>query len=227
MNEFKKFFRKYQKQIILLLVGVIFATLICPIIINLLFKIVAPHNFFVAEWSADAALEYCGAILTFWGTSMLSALALWQSHIIKVENDRYITKLQQIEEKKNYPYFIVNYISSLASYSQLEFNVENITTNIAFNVEIYNFIIKDSTGKIMWKSEERITKAHLCQPSIISVQLKNNNIESTINYLYFNLVFFNDQQEKHEVQVKSLLKDKCICCLENKKISTNEVINGD
>ena len=43
---------------------------------------------FVAEWDVGDALGYYGAILSFIGTVVLGALALYQNHIIKTEADK-------------------------------------------------------------------------------------------------------------------------------------------
>lgn len=67
--------------ILLLLIGV-------PFIINILFKVPAISEAFVAEWDAGDALGYYGAILSFIGTVVLGALALYQNHIIKTEANK-------------------------------------------------------------------------------------------------------------------------------------------
>ena len=51
-------------------------------------KIPAISEAFVAEWDAGDALGYYGAILSFIGTVVLGALALYQNHIIKTEADK-------------------------------------------------------------------------------------------------------------------------------------------
>ena len=43
---------------------------------------------FVAEWDAGDALGYYGAILSFIGTVVLGALALYQNRIIKTEAEK-------------------------------------------------------------------------------------------------------------------------------------------
>lgn len=78
--------------ILLLLMGV-------PFVINILFKINATTDILVAEWSAGDALGYYGAILSFLGTVVLGALALYQNHIIKTEAD----KRQRLLKNKNVP----------------------------------------------------------------------------------------------------------------------------
>jgi hypothetical protein len=45
-----------------------------PFVTNILFKINATTDIFVAEWSAGDALGYYGAILSFLGTVVLGAL---------------------------------------------------------------------------------------------------------------------------------------------------------
>ena len=54
---------------------------------------------FVAEWDAGDALGYYGAILSFIGTVVLGALALYQNRIIKTEADK---KAALAEEQFSY-----------------------------------------------------------------------------------------------------------------------------
>ena len=102
INKHKVMFALICEAILLLLIGV-------PFIINILFKINAAADIFVAEWSAGDALGYYGAILSFIGTVVLGALALYQNHIIKTEADKKAAFAEEQEHAENMPRFFIRF----------------------------------------------------------------------------------------------------------------------
>ena len=77
---------KHKVSFGLICLAVLFLLIGVPLIINILFKIPATTTFLEAEWNASDALAYYGAILSFIGTVVLGALALYQNHIIREES---------------------------------------------------------------------------------------------------------------------------------------------
>lgn len=71
--------KKYRGWIIALLIVVLLAVAIVPLVINWLFKQVAPCEFMVAEWEASDALSYWGTILSFGGALALGAVTVYQT----------------------------------------------------------------------------------------------------------------------------------------------------
>ena len=64
---------------------------------------------FVAEWDAGDTLGYYGAILSFIGTVVLGALALYQNRIIKTEADKKAALAEEQEHAENMPRFFLRF----------------------------------------------------------------------------------------------------------------------
>lgn len=84
--------KSHKILFVLSCIGVITMLFGIPFVINLLFKTPAVNELFQAEWDAGDALGYYGAVLSFIGTVVLGALALYQNHIIKLLIDRDMKK---------------------------------------------------------------------------------------------------------------------------------------
>ncbi len=84
---------------------IIVALLVLPIIIvHVLFKLEAKHNFFIAEWSAGDVLCYIGAFYAFLGTASLGALSLWQNITLREESTKEINRRVELDAE---PIFVV------------------------------------------------------------------------------------------------------------------------
>jgi hypothetical protein len=95
---------KKNKVLFIIICIIVFIVLIgVPFGINLLFKIQSNINIFEAEWTAGDALGYYGAVLSFIGTVVLGALALYQNHIIKQEADSRALLIEKREHIENMP----------------------------------------------------------------------------------------------------------------------------
>ena len=91
---------KKHKALFIIICVMIFVALIgVPFAINLLFKVDTKINAFQAEWSAGDALGYYGSVLSFLGTVILGALALYQNHMIKEEADKKAALLEEKEQE--------------------------------------------------------------------------------------------------------------------------------
>ena len=67
-------FKKHRVLFALICVVILLLLMGIPFVTNILFKINATTDIFVAEWSAGDALGYYGATLSFLGTVVLGAL---------------------------------------------------------------------------------------------------------------------------------------------------------
>ena len=94
-------FKKHRVLFALICVVILLLLMGVPFVINILFKINATTDILVAEWSAGDALGYYGAILSFLGTVVLGALALYQNHIIKTEADKKAALAEEQERAEN------------------------------------------------------------------------------------------------------------------------------
>lgn len=74
---------KFKTTLIILVIFLI------PLFVaNIMFTIPAFNEFFAAEWEAGDFLSYCGAFLSFFGTILLGALALYQNDKLnKINNN--------------------------------------------------------------------------------------------------------------------------------------------
>lgn len=94
MNKILEFIRKHSKITVIL---IILCSLLPLIIVHILFKWNSGIAFLVAEWSAGELLGYIGTLLSFWGTIILSWLALQAPNkanelsrrVIELEQDHY------------------------------------------------------------------------------------------------------------------------------------------
>ncbi len=69
-----------------------------PIVINELFK---TGKGYVVVWDGADVLAFYGAILSFFGASALSVIALYQNKKFKSENDKAQTRLESISNRSN------------------------------------------------------------------------------------------------------------------------------
>lgn len=77
-----------KKHKIFVFIIAITVTLGVPVIIHIVFKIDSGISFLEAEWEAGDVLAYYGSILSFIGTVVLGALALYQNKLIKEESEK-------------------------------------------------------------------------------------------------------------------------------------------
>lgn len=191
---------KTHKLLFLLLCLMMFIILIgIPFVINLLFKANININIFKAEWSAGDVLSYYGAVLSFIGTVILGALALYQNHIIREES-------KQKEHIENMPKFHLMFGGSHGFCCKLGIKVKNISPNIAYNVNIYDVRIKDGIKNI-WTSEETFSF-----PSITPQDIKTFNLKSPDMREHKELFLIANMscKDKYESTHEYLLKIKCV-----------------
>lgn len=147
-----------------------------PILINCLFKLSAPVDLLVAEWTADSALGYYGTVLTFLSTTALSALALWQNHIIKEENDKHTALLERMEREKNAPYLFIEDVVGHGNASDLTFSLKNISENIAKDITIFQFHIIDKNNNVRWSSKKEYHIPYLNHTHSEKIRLFNEGV---------------------------------------------------
>lgn len=77
-------FEWIKKHKVLLIFISISSLVVVPLVIHILFKIDVENSFFSAEWTAGEFLGYYGSVLSFVGTVVLGALALYQNNLSKM-----------------------------------------------------------------------------------------------------------------------------------------------
>ena len=126
---------KKHKALFFIICVMIFIALIgVPFAINLLFKVDTNINIFQAEWSAGDALGYYGTVLSFLGTVILGALALYQNHIIKEEADKKAALLEEKEHIENMPKFNMRFKGCCGFGVRLGFAIKNYSKNLIIKI---------------------------------------------------------------------------------------------
>lgn len=176
--------------------------IVIPFIINLLFKFNSNISIFEAEWSAGDALGYYGAVLSFVGTVVLGALALYQNHIIKVEADKKATLLEEQERIENMPRFFMRFQGASGFCGSLKFAIMNVSNNIAYNADVYDIKIKSAT-KTIWESVDTYSSPAINPQKEIAIQTKSPSMNEKGEFVLFaNMSCKDKYNEKHEYVLK-------------------------
>ena len=206
-----KFFRgfnmyqwiKNHKILFVIICFVIVAALVgVPLIINLLFKYDFHISIFQAEWTAGDALEYYGAVLSFLGTVVLGILALYQTYIIKSEADAKAAILEEQERKGNMPHFYIRFLLASGFCGNLKFSINNISNNIAYNIEVYNIKTENDEGTI-WESSDTFSSPGINPQKDIVIQTKSPAVNDKKDvFLVANMSCKDKYGAKHEYLLK-------------------------
>lgn len=89
----------YEKHLFLL-IGVFAISILIPIIISRLFEVSESHVLVRTLFDQDEILSYYGSYLSFIGTVLLGAIAIWQNDKFKKESDRKDEFYMFIENEK-------------------------------------------------------------------------------------------------------------------------------
>lgn len=177
-------FEWIKKHKVLLICLSIFVIIIVPVLIHILFKIQPKNSFFSAEWTAGDALGYYGSVLSFVGTVVLGALALYQNQIIKDESDRREQLLRFQEHERNMPKFLVKAKGSNGNCANLIISINNVSENNASNVKIYDAKILSPQNEQLWRLSELVTADIIKTTDEIDVTLSNPSIQQD-GYIYY------------------------------------------
>lgn len=177
-----------------------------PFVINLLFKVYTDINVFQAEWSAGDALGYYGAVLSFLGTVILGALALYQNHIIKAEADKKAALLEEKVHSENMPKFNMHFKRCYGFGAKLGFAIKNYSKNISYDIKVYDIRLK-TNEKTIWESEQIYIKAALDANNEFEINLDSPEIKDANNLL---LIAYMTCKDKYNDNHEYILKMDCI-----------------
>ena len=185
--------------ILILLIGI-------PFVINLLFKINSNICFLQAEWSAGDALGYYGAVLSFLGTVVLGALALYQNHMIKLDSDNKSALLEEKERLENMPKFYFQLRSASGYCGKLGLVIKNISNNIAYEIHIYDIRLKNGT-KTIWESNDTYGSPVINPNKQLEFQISSPaSNEKDDMILLANMACKDKFDEKHEYILKMICR---------------------
>lgn len=207
MKEFLQYIKQYKSKCITVFFVFFFVIIGIPLVINYLYKTTTTIDFFVTEWNASDTLSYYGAILTFVGTTILSVLALWQNHAIKMENDKHTHLLEKMEREKIYPFIVIKEVGCDGNFANIHFNLENVSDNIAGDIIITNIRIETQEGETIWDTKESYEYEYLKQNECQTITLKNNPFDPNKENIVFTLKYTDILAWEHTYTFKSLFKN--------------------
>lgn len=215
-----KWIKKHKALFIIICVLILIALIGIPFAINLLFKVDTKINMFHAEWSAGDALGYYGSVLSFLGTVILGALALYQNHIIKEEADKKSALLEEKEHIENMPKFSMHFRSCFGFAVKLGFAIKNYSKNISYDIKVYDIRIK-SNDTTMWESKQIYKTAALDSNSEFKINLDSPEIKDADNLILLAYMTCKDKyNDNHEYILKMhCSKPNKYICDEVKEIS--------
>ena len=195
-------FKKHRVLFALICVVILLLLMGIPFVINILFKINTTTDIFVAEWSAGDALGYYGAILSFLGTVVLGALALYQNHIIKTEADKKAALAEEQERAENMPRFFLRFQCASGFCGSLKFAVMYVSNNIAYTVDVYDIKIKGGS-KTIWESDDTYGAPAINPQKEMTIQSKSPATNETGEFTLFATMSCMDKYDgKHEYILK-------------------------
>lgn len=198
--------KRYRIKFIAICVAVLILLVGVPFAINLLFKFSCNVHVFEAEWSAGDALGYYGAILSFVGTVVLGALALYQNHIIKEEADKKAMRLEEQERIENMPKFYLRHLSAQGFCGNLRVSINNISNNIAYDINIYGIKIKNGSETI-WEDQDIFCSPAINPQKNIEIHIKSQAITGQTELILFANMNCKDKYNTvHEYLLKMICR---------------------
>lgn len=222
-------FKKHRVLFALICVVILLLLMGVPFVINILFKINATTDILVAEWSAGDALGYYGAILSFLGTVVLGALALYQNHIIKTEADKKAALAEEQERAENMPRFFLRFQCASGFCGSLKFAVMNVSNNIAYTIDVYDIKIKGGS-KTIWESDDTYGAPVINPQKEMTIQTKSPATNETGEFTLFATMSCMDKYDgKHEYILKMTCRYPMLYSLLVSKgiIKDQRIVRGD
>ena len=178
-KEGKIMFDWIKKHKIFVFIIAITVTLGVPVIIHIVFKIDSGISFLEAEWEAGDVLAYYGSILSFIGTVVLGALALYQNKLIKEESEKRADIKDKMEYEINIPRFRIDEkgYCSRGNAENLRFVINNFSGNPARYIKIYDIKIT-LDNKLIYEDNNDINHDNINPRESIEIQLQNPAIKT-------------------------------------------------
>lgn len=200
MDKFWDFVKKNWVAVVGCVIAVLFSVAGVPLLINWAFTVPALCDFFAVGWEAKDALAYYGSALGFMGTVIFSGLALWQNHVIKTESDKHTDILERMENQKNMPILYFGASCMGGKCGQLGLYIENISDNIATEIQLSEIKILNEDGTEFWSNGKEQRIAHLKDRCELS--LKNPCLVSKKQIFSFQLSYQDKFGELHQCDVE-------------------------
>ena len=188
MDKFWGYLKKNWLAVVIVAIIGLLAVVGVPLLINWAFTKPAWCDILAVDWEAKDALAYYGSALGFIGTVIFSGLALWQNHVIKNESDKHTDYLEQMEKKKNMPILYCGMCGSWGNCQKLNFDIQNLTDNIALDILMSDVSIINEDGSVFWEDENDYRIAYL-KNSKRAINLDNPPLTSLGQVFVFKLSY--------------------------------------
>ena len=183
--------------------------LICPLLINIAYKTDAPCPALESEWSAGDSLAFYGNILTFIGTTCISIVALLQTKKIEEVNLKHTNDLEKLNLRLNSPYIIIQKYNYNTGYGLIEFELLNVTDNIAHAATISNICVQNSNDSQPRKLENKEYYNDILFFNVPWLIQLNEINEENVAFISFELCLEDRLNVKHRLfgQIKPGIKN--------------------
>lgn len=170
MFEWMKNHKKISIGVIILLF--LFFIIIMPLILNKLYYLTAPCDFFIVGYSVDYILNYYGALLTFIGTISLGIITIYQNYISQKKTDEVNKLTLELQKKsmamaeqnynkekvneiiKNVPKFELRNTRSNGRYMNLCAVLRNVSDNIVSGIKSISLEVFSESNDIVTTSNK-------------------------------------------------------------------------
>jgi hypothetical protein len=160
----------------------LFFIIIMPLILNKIYYLDAPYDFFNVGYDISDILDYYGAILTFIGTISLGIITVYQNYISQKKTDevnKLTLELQKksmamaeqnyeraklYENKKNAPKFELRNAGCNGRYMNLNAVLKNVSDNIVSVIKSVSFEVFSESNVIVTTSNEVKSKVFSLSP---------------------------------------------------------------
>lgn len=175
-----------NKHKILTVVAIVMITIIIifiiPLVINKVYYLKAPCEFFNVKYDISSVLDYYGAVLTFIGTISLGSVTIYQNYQSQQKTDevnRLTLELQKKsmklaeqvyekeklhESKRNIPKFEVILDGSMGSYMSSNGILKNVSSSIATAIKSVSFQVfkeEEEEVSVIESNKVKISKSSL------------------------------------------------------------------
>lgn len=163
--------------VIIIILLFIFFIILMPFILNKIYYLKAPCNFFEVGYSVDYILGYYGAVLAFVGTVSLGIITVYQNYIAQTKTDEVNKLTLQLQQKsmalaeqnyerkkneddeKNTPKFELKNRVINGRYMNLKATLKNVSDLFVSGIKSVSFEVIDSSKKAVTTSDEVKIKA--------------------------------------------------------------------
>lgn len=132
----------------------------------------------------------------------MGALALYQNHIIKTEADKKVALAEEQEQAENMSRFFMRFGGVSGFCGSLKIVIMNVSSNIAYSVNVYDIKIKDGS-KTIWESNDIYGAPVINPQKDTSIQTKSPAINDTGEFtLLASMSCMDKYNGKHEYVLK-------------------------